>query len=234
MTTAQLAKSPELQAALRELLGAMGLAPPDGGFPTIEAAAEEWRQSLLSRAERTQMTYRTAYNRFLDFLAVCDVHAALSTTETLTEQLVERYVVWLYQVYGAENRATVGTYQHGVLSLVRFLVRRRYLPFSFDYPRLKLTLAELTPRRQYRTPRVDVAGIARAVITATAAELPPRDRDTPTAKRYWPRELLTIARDRALLALLWHTGMRRDEVVRLNRDQLRDGAASEALIVGKG
>jgi integrase len=46
--------------------------------------------------------------------------------------------------------------------------------------------------------------------------------------------LLTALRDRAILRVLYTTAIRRDEAVRLNRDDVADGRATQALITGKG
>ncbi len=43
-----------------------------------------------------------------------------------------------------------------------------------------------------------------------------------------------MLRDRALLHVLFFWGMRHAEVTNLNRDDVQDGRAYEALIVGKG
>jgi len=45
---------------------------------------------------------------------------------------------------------------------------------------------------------------------------------------------LELLRDRAIILTLYTTGMRREEVSRLNRVDIRDGRTEEALITGKG
>jgi len=46
--------------------------------------------------------------------------------------------------------------------------------------------------------------------------------------------LLELLRDRALLHLLLSSGMRREEILTLNRADVEDGWASSAVIIGKG
>src|SRR5262249_29590429 len=78
---------------------------------------------------------------------------------------------------------------------------------------------------QYRTPRID-RRVPLIVLYADSQPAPPADRD--------PAGHLTVLRDRALLRVLFSSGMRREEVARLDRHDLEDGWQSEALSTGKG
>lgn len=261
-------------ADVKRMLEAAGLAPPDAGYPTIAQAHSEWVLSLGARSTATVRTYQTGYNAFCAFLAELGVSPQHSTTETVSEILIEQFLAWLLVRHTAEQRDTLLTYRAGVSSFARFLVRRHYAPLGFRLDRLKEMYREMTPRGSYRTPRVDVDGIAQVVLTAIGAENTPRDRSAPVmvqefhvpativpayakrsslgkpfitsthsrrayttaahpaaARQTWVREPLNLARDRALLAMLFNTGMRRAEVVSLNRSDIRRG---EALILGKG
>lgn len=85
---------------------------------------------------------------------------------------------------------------------------------------------KLIGRVNYKTPRVDDA-VALVVTTANALPLP-----TVDARNHQRR--LELLRDRALLATLYATGMRRQELSSLNRADIQDGRSFEGLITGKG
>jgi integrase/recombinase XerC len=77
-------------------------------------------------------------------------------------------------------------------------------------------------RHPYRTPRIDDQ--IPAMLLHIESEALPVERTA----------LLTALRDRAILRVLYTTAIRRDEAVRLNREDVGDGRASQALITGKG
>lgn len=224
----------DMQTQLRALLEAAGMAPPDGGYPTLPQAHAEWMLSLQARSPRTVRTFQTGYNVFCRFLLEVGMNPKRTTTETITEPLVEQECAWLIQQYGRDSVQTLRTYQAAVSSFCRFLVRRRYSAPGFRIDRMKEVFSAMTPRVGYKTPRVDVDGIARVVITAIAAKDPVRDYERKHAVSSWQRDPVTLARDRALLAVLFNTGMRRGEVVTLNRSEIRNGVAPDCLITGKG
>src|SRR5258708_38240637 len=60
------------------------------------------------------------------------------------------------------------------------------------------------------------------------AQQPPPESARNGAKR------LELLRDKALILTLFCTGMRRDEVARLDRLDVEDGGSDRALITGKG
>ena len=125
--------------------------------------------------------------------------------------------------YGRERRPTVVTYLAALRALFRFLDRRGWAAPDASYERVRERLGEVVGRGQYRTPRID-RRLPLLVVAADSLVLPPR----PPALR------LTLLRDRALLHVLYSSGMRRDEVSRLNGEDLEDGWRGEALITGKG
>ena len=127
--------------------------------------------------------------------------------------------------HGREKRTTCVAYVTEVRAFFRFLDRRRWLDPDVPYERMKDGLRELIGRSEYKTPRIDDAV---ALVVTYVNELPvPAGRDQEQAR-------LTLLRDRALLRTLWATGMRREELSRLNRTDIQDGRASEGLITGKG
>src|SRR5207247_1294156 len=76
-----------------------------------------------------------------------------------------------------------------------------------------------------RTPRVD-ARLPLIVLYVKNVPLPDPER----ARRHY----LEILRDRAIILTLFATGMRREEISRLDRTDLDDGWATQAIIRGKG
>jgi integrase/recombinase XerD len=69
--------------------------------------------------------------------------------------------------------------------------------------------------------------VALVVTTANALPLPSADGKNEQLR-------LELLRDRALLATLYATGMRRQELSSLNRADIQDGRSFEGLITGKG
>jgi site-specific recombinase XerD len=82
------------------------------------------------------------------------------------------------------------------------------------------------PRASYKTPRID-RRLPRLVTHVLGMALP------PTTERRGIRRLEAL-RDRALILTLFCTGMRREEVARLDRFDVQDGWSDRALIIGKG
>jgi integrase len=128
--------------------------------------------------------------------------------------------------HGRERRATVATYSAGLRAFVRYLARRAQLVPGVTYEQMRANEQQVMGRSSYRTPRID-AGLPLLVTHVLNVPLPP-----PTKRRGIQR--LEVLRDRALLLTLFCTGMRREEVARLNRVEIQDGWADRALISGKG
>jgi integrase/recombinase XerD len=192
--------------------------------PTWTDASEIFLASLAGRSPRTRATYASGLRRFIEFLRSrgSDPAGLLASDVPLTT--VEEYHTWLVGQYGRERRPTVITYLAALRALFRFLDRRGWTAPDASYERVRERLAEVVGRGQYRTPRID-RRLPLIVVTADALTLPAR---TAAAQR------LTLLRDRALLHVLYSSGMRREEVSRLDREDLEDGWRGEALITGKG
>ncbi|MGH2370918.1 MAG: tyrosine-type recombinase/integrase, partial [Chloroflexota bacterium] len=79
----------------------------------------------------------------------------------------------------------------------------------------------------YKTPRVD-GGLPEIVTYVDSIPLP------GGASAAAQRRRLELLRDRAMIRTLYCTAMRRAEVVSLNRADVQDGRADQALVTGKG
>lgn len=212
-----------------ELAAAPPPSPPASAtpvFPTLPEAVAAFRETLLARSPRTAANYLSALRRFDQFLPSLGLDPRTATTDQLPPEALERFYSWLLQTYGRQRRSTALAYVNEVRAFFRFLDRRRWLRPDLSYEHLKDRLRELVGRVPYRTPRVDDA-VALVVTSVLSLPLPPPDGRANRAR-------LTLLRDRAILATLWATGMRREELSRLNRSDLQDGRASEGLVTGKG
>src|SRR3954454_2248194 len=174
--------------------------------------------SLAGRAERTRRTYATALDRLADFLAERAIHADTSTRD-LPRDLLEGFYLWCVRRYGTASRSCP-TYLAGARAFCRFLDRHQLGPDS--YARLEAGLAQVLARHRYRTPRVDDQ--IPAMLVHLESQPLPIERAA----------LLTALRDQAILRVLYTSAVRRDEAVRLNREDVADGRAAQALITGKG
>src|SRR5207247_8315530 len=91
---------------------------------------------------------------------------------------------------------------------------------------MRENVAAVMGRGSYKTPRIDRS---LPMLVTHVMNLPgPGPTERNGVKR------LELLRDRALLLTLFCTGMRRDEVARLDRLDVEDGGADRALITGKG
>src|SRR4051794_10198688 len=186
--------------------------------PSLSDARTFFLATLAGRADRTRRTYATALDRLQDFLT----ERGLSTetpTRDLPADLLEGFYLWCVRRYGKASRSCL-TYLAGARAFCRFLDRHEIGPDS--YARLQAGLEQVLARHPYRTPRVDDQIPAMHLYV----ESQPLPIERPA--------LLTALRDRAILRVLYTTAVRRDEAVRLNRDDVADGRASQALITGKG
>jgi site-specific recombinase XerD len=192
--------------------------------PTWADATRIFLASLAGRSPRTRSTYASGLRRFVEYLQSRGLDSEELLASALPIAFVEDYHTWLVGQYGRERRPTVVTYLAALRALFRFLDRRGWAAPDASYERVRERLAEVVGRGQYRTPRVD-RGLPLIVVTADALPLPSHSAEA---------QRLTRLRDRALLHVLYSSGMRREEVSRLDREDLEDGWRGEALITGKG
>jgi len=195
------------------------------GLPLLEAEAAFLR-SLAGASPKTAATYRSALNRFHEYLVARADDPATLATDGFLPNALERYYVWLTRTYGRDDRFTVATYAAGVRAFFRFLARRRLLAPDVSFEELRDNLRQVMGRVAYKTPRID----RRLVLIVTHLDglaLPPAAPETQRAR-------LELLRDRAIIRTLFATAMRREEVSRLDRGDVQDGTARQALITGKG
>ena len=186
-------------------------------MPLAEARAL-FLGTLAGRADRTRRTYATALDRLGDFLAERGVGEDTSTRE-LPKDLLEGFYLWCVRRYGTVSRSCP-TYLAGARAFCRFLDRHELGPDS--YARLQAGLDAVLARHPYRTPRVDDQ--VPAILVHVESQPLPVERTA----------LLIALRDRAILRALYTTAIRRDEAVRLSREDVADGRSAQALITGKG
>ncbi|MCC6173993.1 MAG: tyrosine-type recombinase/integrase [Chloroflexi bacterium] len=188
------------------------------GALSLAHARDLFIRSLAGRSERTRRTYATALDRLMDSLAERGVTPQVST-RILPLDLLEGFYLWCVGRYGTSSR-TCATYLAGARAFCRFLDRHGQAPAGYE--QLRAGLDQVVARAHYRTPRVDDR-IPHMLVYLESCPLP-----TGSAAR------LAALRDRAILRVLYTTAIRRDEAVRLNRDDVNDGRAAQALITGKG
>jgi site-specific recombinase XerD len=199
--------------------------PSAPGVPDLSVALQAFADGLAGRSPRTRATYGSALRRFVEYLDDRGQNPGALPANALGPSVPEEYHTWLVQQYGRERRATIVTYLAALRAFLRFLDRRGWLTPAASYERLRDRLAEVVGRGQYRTPRID-RRLPLIVVFADELPLPPAESDSV--------DRLTLLRDRALLHVLYSSGMRREEASRLNRHDLEDGWRGEALITGKG
>jgi site-specific recombinase XerD len=181
--------------------------------------------SLGGKSPRTYATYQTGLARFREYLEAGGRLAAWQPSD-LGPSTLEDFYGWLVRRHGRERRATVATYSAGLRAFVRYLARRALLRSGVSYEQMRSNAQQVIGRSTYRTPRID-QGLPLLVTHVLEQPVP------PSAERRGIKRL-ELLRDRALLLTLFCTGMRREEVARLDRVDMQDGWANQALITGKG
>ena len=102
------------------------------------------------------------------------------------------------------------------------------MPVGVTVERTRLAVREVIGRPgPYRAPRI-APRLPEVVLLADARPLPEADGAASQRAR------LELLRDRAILRVLYATGMRRAEVASLTRADVADGFAQEEIITGKG
>jgi site-specific recombinase XerD len=198
--------------------------PMEPHVPSIDAAMQTYLESLAGKSPRTQATYGSALRRLEEFLDGAGYPTATTPTLALPADALERFYAWLVGVYGRERRPTIVTYIGGARSFFRWLARRRLGPAESSFEQVKAGLQEVMGRTTYRTPRID-GRLHQIIQYVEALPLPPGDHSN---------QRLATLRDKAMLRALFGSGMRRAELVSLDRADLDDGWADQALIRGKG
>jgi integrase/recombinase XerD len=195
-------------------------------IPPVETAVRAFLATLVGKSPRTEATYRSSLRRFVEFLQDEGLPPESLPTDALDATVLERFHGWLVRGYGRDRRATVATYLAGARAFIAFLDRRRLLAPDTSSEQMRGHLRDVAGKASYKTPRID-RGLPLVVLAAEHAELPASGPDRE-------RERLELLRDRAILHTLFTTGMRREEVSRLNREDVDDGWSAQALVTGKG
>jgi site-specific recombinase XerD len=190
-----------------------------------DGLVSEFLRSLGGKSPRTYTTYQTGLTRFRAYL---DQSGQLTEwqPEALGPTVLEDFYTWLVRQHGRERRSTVATYSAGLRAFVRFLARRGRLAGGVTYEQMRENASEVMGRAHYKSPRIDTR--LPVLVTHVLEQTLP-----PATQRKGARRL-EVLRDRALILTLFCTGMRRDEVSRLNRADIEDGWADRGLITGKG
>jgi site-specific recombinase XerD len=164
--------------------------------------------------------------RFDHFLAVAGVDPFTMTADDaqLPEDVLEHFFRWLSD--SGYSRGTIETYLGGVKAFWRFATAKRYVPTRFSYDAMRGGLAMVMGRHKVRSPRID-ARLPLIVTHVDSLPLPDLGQRLGIAR-------VELLRDRALLHTLFYSGMRRAEVASLNRQDVQDGWAHDALVIGKG
>lgn len=191
----------------------------------IESEIRHFLQTMVGKSPATVDTYTESLKRFTEFIEDAGMpRDALG--RDMPPDVLERFYGWLVQNYGRDRRATVTTYVSGARAFFRFLARRGLLSTSVTFEQMRDGLREVMGKGSYKTPRTD-RRLPLVVLYVDSIPIPEPVRQNQ-AKR------LELLRDRAIIHTLFSTGMRREEVSRLNRQDVDDGWSPQALITGKG
>jgi site-specific recombinase XerD len=218
-------------AAATSALGAAprGSAIVDSGAmpaPSVSTAVQAFLATLGGKSPQTERTYRSGLKRFEEFLEEEGLPPGDVPTDALPATILERFHAWLIKGYTRDRRSTIVTYLAAARAFAAFLDRRGLLATDVSSEQMRGHLREVMGKASYRTPRID-RGLPLVVLEAQALPRIPSSRDDDQTR-------LELLRDRAILHTLFTSGMRREEVSRLNRQDLDDGWSSQALITGKG
>jgi site-specific recombinase XerD len=193
---------------------------------TLDAARTLFAATLSAKSPRTAANYHSALNRFWEFMREGSVATDTITTASLKPAVLEEFYTWLLSIHGRQRRSTANTYVAGVRAFMRFLDRRRLLPPDLSYEFMKDGVSALVGKMHYATPRVN-DDTAKLVVYVKSLPVPTTSDPQAPAR-------LSLLRDKAIILTLYTTGMRRAEISALNRADLQDGRAQDALVTGKG
>ncbi len=194
---------------------------------SLGAARRGFEDSLAGKSPHTARSYATGLDRFFDYLDETGIDPQRPTAE-LPEDALDRFYLWLVRRYGRSSRGTHVTYLAGVRAFYRYLERHRLAPEGVTVERSRAALREVMGRPAvYKTPRVDNR-LPEIVTYADAIPLPGGSGAGAQRRR------LELLRNRALIRTLYCTAMRRAEVASLDRADVQDGHADQALVTGKG
>jgi len=194
--------------------------------PPVDTAIRAFLETLGGKSPQTVRTYRSSLRRFEEFLEEEGLPPSVVPTDALPATILERFHAWLVHSYTRDRRATVITYLAAARAFAAFLDRRGFLAPDVSSEQMRGHLREVLGKASYRTPRID-RGLPLVVLEVQSLPRVPSSRDDVQTR-------LELLRDRAILHTLFTSGMRREEVASLNRQDVDDGWSAQALITGKG
>lgn len=218
--------------------------------------------SLKGQSMQTYKTYRVGCRLLMFFVYESGRgNPAQVPVAQLPPLVLEDYYLWLVERYSRAKKMTVAGYMAGPRNLFAYLARREITPGGAQYAKMTGGLSRLAGRSGYKSPRVDYTSTRKLAEYMYSLPIPPlpgttesepeansidsevgtglKAKDIYVAKRRRSQpeiaqKRLELLRDRAIILTLYTTGMRREEVSRLNRNDVLEGRAEEALITGKG
>jgi len=194
---------------------------------TIRQSFQAFDLSLAGRSRLTQRTYGIGIRRFVEYLRAVGIDPDDETLDAFDDFTLENFAVWALNTYGVERKTTVVTYLAGARKYFWFLARRRLLPPGISLEAAQAGIREMIGRVPYYGAGVDYEAPA-AVLRHVNALPFKRGYRQSEAKR------VTLLRDRALLAVLFSTGCRIHEALKLDRATVGDGTVAEPIVIGKG
>ncbi|MEN6478606.1 MAG: site-specific integrase, partial [Anaerolineales bacterium] len=199
--------------------------------PTTRSLAEHAAEMLtaLELSPLSKRTYRCGINAFLEFLRGLHPGQEPQTTD-LDEDSLAQFALWLRDRYPdlrararGEQRATrtAHTYLVAAKRLLNWLDLHEQLPPGVSYDRTlrRIDSGRGSRRMGYQQRRTD-PDVARVITHYLRQPLP----DRPGPKR------LALLRNRALMCVLYDTGMRISEALALTREDVLDGRAHKVRL----
>jgi site-specific recombinase XerD len=201
--------------------------------PTVEREScfvdleDRFLWEVIARSPETRRNYKTALGVFKPFLAETR-SAAWETAgpSVLDVEVLKDFYLWLVDGYGRDQLGTVATYTVGATAFLRFLARTGRLPGDVSLEQMREQLRAVRQKAPYRSPRIDGR---LPLLVEHVMSIP-----LPSASDRKGLKLLEVLRDKALILLLYSSGIRRLEASRANRTDCDDGRADRLIVFGKG
>jgi len=209
---------------------------PSDATVTVNQAADEMLADL-ELSPLTKTTYRHGLNALIRSLHIADESydaadaLAPYPIARIDEDTLSAFNRWLREAYrdprepaqgeAASATRTSRTYLVAARRLMNWLDLRDLLPQGISYDRMvrRIDQGRGHRRQGYRQRKVDPDAIR--VLTHYVRK--------PLPKKHGPRRL-ALLRNRALMALLYDTGMRISEALALTREDVLDGRARKVRL----
>ncbi|MEK7578406.1 MAG: site-specific tyrosine recombinase/integron integrase [Patescibacteria group bacterium] len=167
-----------------------------------------------NRSIKTRVNYERYLRRFLDF-------ARISKPEQISQDLVRQYRLWLNRQVGLSGSLKKNTQNYYLIALrnfLKYLTKRDIKTLSAD----KIELGRQSERQVIFLENSELERLLDAPATAAGGVPPKAGMDT-----------FKSLRGRAILELLFSTGLRVSELCALNRDSI-NLKSGEFAVRGKG